>query len=64
MAQMAMRWILDHPAVTTVITGASRPEQVLENAGVSRLEPLPEALHTRLAEFYRRAVEPAIVVPV
>lgn len=64
MAQMAMRWILDHPAVTTVITGASRPEQVLENAGVSRLEPLPEGLHTRLAEFYRRAVEPAIVVPV
>ena len=64
MAQMAMRWILDHPAVTTVITGASRPEQVLENAGVSRLEPLPGDLHTRLAEFYRRAVEPAIVVPV
>jgi aryl-alcohol dehydrogenase-like predicted oxidoreductase len=64
MAQMAMRWILDYPAVTTVITGASRPEQVLENAAVSRLEPLPPALHERLAEFYRRAVEPAIVVPV
>ena len=64
MAQMAMRWILDYPAVSTVITGASRPEQVLENASVSRLEPLPEALHSRLAEFYRRKVEPAIVVPV
>jgi aryl-alcohol dehydrogenase-like predicted oxidoreductase len=64
MAQMAMRWILDHPAVTTVITGASRPEQVLENAAVSRLGPLPQALHERLAEFYRGAVEPAIVVPV
>jgi aryl-alcohol dehydrogenase-like predicted oxidoreductase len=64
LAEMAMRWILDHPAVSTVITGASRPEQVRENAGASRLEPLPGALHARLAEFYRRAVEPAIVVPV
>jgi aryl-alcohol dehydrogenase-like predicted oxidoreductase len=64
MAQMAMRWILDHPAVSTVITGASRPQQVLENARVSDLEPLPPALHERLAEFYRSEVEPAIVVPV
>ena len=40
MAQMAMRWILDFPAVTTVITGASKPEQVVENASVSELPPL------------------------
>lgn len=64
MAQMAMRWILDHPAVSTVITGASRPEQVLENARVSDLEPLPAVLHERLAELYRNEVEPAIVVPI
>jgi len=52
LAQMAMRWILDHPAVTSVITGASRPEQVVENASVSALEPLPESLHQALSDFY------------
>jgi aryl-alcohol dehydrogenase-like predicted oxidoreductase len=64
MAQMAMRWILDYPAVTTVIAGASRPEQVLENASVSSLRPLPEALHRKLAQIYRRDVEPALLVTV
>jgi aryl-alcohol dehydrogenase-like predicted oxidoreductase len=64
MAQMAMRWILDYPAVTTVIAGASRPEQVLENASVSKLQPLSKALHQKLADIYRSDVEPAILVPV
>ena len=64
MAQMAMRWILDHPAVTTVITGASRPAQVLENAAVSELDALPEALHERLGAWYKSDVEPHICVPI
>jgi aryl-alcohol dehydrogenase-like predicted oxidoreductase len=64
MAQMAMRWILDYPAVTTVIAGASRPEQVVENASASDLEPLSQPLHRKLAEFYRRKVKPEIQVPV
>lgn len=55
-AQMAMRWILDHPAVTTIIPGASRPEQVLENAKVSELETLPQSLHDELREFYQKEV--------
>src|SRR5690606_36568828 len=52
MAQMAMRWILDHPAVTTIIPGASSAAQVIENARVSELTPLPESLHKELREFY------------
>jgi aryl-alcohol dehydrogenase-like predicted oxidoreductase len=64
MAQMAMRWLLDHPAVSTVITGATRPAQVAENASVSDLAPLPPELHDRLARFYRSEVAPAISVPV
>lgn len=56
LADMAQRWILDHPAVTTVITGASRPNQVTVNAAVSQLPPLPPALHITLAEFYQREV--------
>lgn len=63
LAQMAQRWILDHPAVTTVITGASRPEQVEANAGVSALPPLGEALHERLAAFYRDEVRAHIRGP-
>ena len=64
MAQMAMRWILDYPAVSTVITGASRPEQALENAGVSALAPLSEDLHEKFAGFYRSQIEPSVVVPI
>ncbi len=56
MAQMAQRWILDHPAVSVVITGASRPEQARENASVSDLPPLSQELHGRLSEFYRERV--------
>ena len=55
-AQMALRWILDQPPVTTVIAGATRPEQVIENAACSELEPLPTELHERLATYYARDV--------
>ena len=64
MAQMAMRWLLDQPAVSTVIAGATRPEQVRENASVSDLEPLSSELHARLTYFYWAEVAPAICVPV
>lgn len=64
MAQMAMRWILDHKEVSTVITGASRVEQAIENALVSSLDPLPVELHKRLRNFYRSRIEPTICVPI
>ncbi len=32
LSQMAIAWLLHHPAVTTVLIGASRPEQIAENA--------------------------------
>ena len=64
MAQMAMRWLLDQPAVSTVITGASRPEQVVENASASQLPPLNSELHARLTYFYWAEIAPHIQVPV
>jgi aryl-alcohol dehydrogenase-like predicted oxidoreductase len=64
MAQFAMRWILDHPEVSTVITGASRAAQVRENASVSALPPLPADVHQRLADFYHQRVKDSIRVPV
>ncbi len=31
MAQLALAWVLENPAITSVITGASRPEQIFQN---------------------------------
>ncbi|MCB1129831.1 MAG: aldo/keto reductase, partial [Verrucomicrobiae bacterium] len=64
MADMAQRWILDHDAVTTVITGASRPEQAAANARVSSLDPLPPELHRQLGEFFSNRVAAHIRGPV
>jgi aryl-alcohol dehydrogenase-like predicted oxidoreductase len=57
MAQASQRWILDHDAVTTIITGASSVEQISDNAAVSELPPLGEELHEKLSEFYVSKVQ-------
>lgn len=64
MAEMAQRWILDHEAVSTVITGASRPEQAHANARVSDLPPLTPELHAQLRSFFDQQVAPHIRGPV
>ncbi len=64
MARMAQRWILDHDAVSVIITGASKPSQVVENAAVSELPPLADLLHAKLEEFYEGEVAPHIRGPV
>jgi len=56
MAQWAMRWILDYDAVTVVIPGASRPQQVADNAATSDLAPLGDEVHRRLQAFYQQRV--------
>ena len=42
LAQLAVAWTLQHPAVSAAIVGATRPEQVRENARASgvRLDPV------------------------
>lgn len=57
MAQFALRWILDHKAVSCVIPGASKIEQVISNAQASSIPPLPESLHDRLYEFYKDEID-------
>ncbi len=57
MAQMAQRWILDHEAVSVVITGASRIAQVAANASASALPPLDANLRATLRDFYEREVK-------
>ena len=40
MAQMSLAWLLKNPHVSSVITGASRPEQVVENMKAVDVVPL------------------------
>jgi aryl-alcohol dehydrogenase-like predicted oxidoreductase len=56
MAAMALRWILDFDAVSTIIPGASRVEQARDNAAGSDLPPLSDELHDRLKTFYEDSV--------
>lgn len=56
LAQMALRWILDFDAVSVVIPGSKKPEQVCVNAAVSDLAPLSLDLHKKLGEFYKKNV--------
>ncbi len=43
-ARLALAWLLSRPGVDAVIVGATRPEQVRENAGASDLRLPPEVL--------------------
>lgn len=60
LATQSIRWILDHPAVTTVIPGASKASQVKSNVAASVLEPLSTATHKRLRELYDADIRPQI----
>ena len=52
MAQMALRWCLDHEAVSTIIPGARTQEQAKSNAVPSELPPLSDDLHEKLRSLY------------
>jgi len=63
MAQLALRWILDHDAVSAVIPGATRPEHADSNAAASALKPLKAAQHAALRELYQKKIAAAIRGP-
>jgi len=43
LSQLALRFVIDHPAVTTVIPGARSPEQVADNVQAGLLKPLTKS---------------------
>lgn len=55
-AQTALRWVVQHPGVTTVIPGARSPQQARANAEAAALPPLPEATLEAVRELYDRRV--------
>lgn len=60
MPQSALRWILDHPEVTSVIPGASKMDQVQSNVEASEVDPLLASTHENLRELYDAEIRPAI----
>jgi len=48
--ELALRFILQNPAVSTVIAGMRRPAHIAQNTGLSGLEPLPPSLMAALRD--------------
>ena len=63
MAREALRWVLDHEAVTTVIPGATKLAQAEGNAAASELPALGEKVHAALRELYKTEIGEAIRGP-
>lgn len=60
MAQFALRWIVEQPAVSVVIPGARNPEQARANAHAADLTPLsPETLE-KIAAVYDELIRPQV----
>ena len=60
MAQLALRWILEFPAVTCAIPGAKRPAQVAENIAASDLPPLPAGTMKKIGAIYEKEIRPLV----
>jgi aryl-alcohol dehydrogenase-like predicted oxidoreductase len=60
LADLALRWILDQPAVSTIIAGVTRPDQLKANVAVSGMDPLEPALVAKLRDFYVEKVRPEV----
>lgn len=56
LTQMALRWILDHEAVSVVIPGATSVNQVNENVSAGDLPCLSPEFHRKLSDFYHQKV--------
>jgi aryl-alcohol dehydrogenase-like predicted oxidoreductase len=60
LSQFALRWILDQPAVSTIIAGVTRPDQLRSNVDAAGLDPVEPALAEKLKDWYADKVKPAI----
>lgn len=60
MPQLALRWILDHPEVTTVIPGASSVSQVQSNVAAADLPALSSETHNNLRTLYNEKIRQRI----
>lgn len=54
LTDIALKWVLMYPEVSTVIAGASSPEQALENVKASDMAPLGETEMQKVKAVYDR----------
>jgi aryl-alcohol dehydrogenase-like predicted oxidoreductase len=60
LAQLALRWILEFPAVTCSIPGAKRPGQVTENIAASDLPSLSKSTMKKISAIYDGEIKPLV----
>ena len=60
MAQLALRWILMHEAVTVVIPGARNPQQALANVAAADLPALSDEAIGTIARVYAEDIKPHV----
>jgi aryl-alcohol dehydrogenase-like predicted oxidoreductase len=60
MSQFALRWLLDQPAVSTIIAGVTKPAQLVDNVEATKRDPLDPELHEELRDWYERKVRPHV----
>ncbi|SDZ33417.1 Predicted oxidoreductase [Micromonospora pattaloongensis] len=60
MAQFALRWLVDQPAVTVVIPGARNPEQARANVAAADLPPLSAEATATIAAVYDELIRPQV----
>lgn len=60
LAQLALRWILMYEQVSTVIPGASKVEQLLNNIEASELPQIDAEIFERIERLYQQKVRPLV----
>lgn len=60
LSQLALRWLLDHPAVSSIIAGVSKPYQLDDNVAAAGRPALPQALNESLSTFYSGKVRATV----
>jgi len=60
LAPIALKWILQHDAVSTIIPGASRPEQVLSNVASLDFPDLSAEQIAQMNAIYGKNIKPLV----
>ena len=60
LAQLALRWILMHPAVSCAIPGAKTPGQAESNAAAADMPPLSDETMRRIRDVYDARIRPEV----
>ena len=60
LSQFALRWLLDQPAVSSIIAGVSKPAQLRDNVEATKRDPIEARLIDEMKGWYEDKVKPNI----